>query len=158
MFSGINLTGGGIPKIQQLPMPQFLPLPYYKGTASISNAPYYISQGQGIKQMSYGKGTDAFQSNLQQASRQFGIPQSWFSGITEIARRESGWDPNAKNQTSTAYGYAQFLDSTRANYERKMGISYSNPVNQLGMMAQYIRDRYGDPASAVAFWDAHHWY
>jgi muramidase (phage lysozyme) len=78
--------------------------------------------------------------------------------MAEIVKRESGFDSKADNPTSTAYGYGQFLISTQHNYEKKMGLSYQNPVNQIKMMAQYIKDRYGTPAKALAFWKKHNWY
>jgi hypothetical protein len=103
------------------------------------------------------KGTAAFNANLAEANRR-GVPASWNGILTEIVRRESGFNPNAKNPKGTAYGYGQFLASTRANYEKKMGMSYSDPVNQLIMMAQYVKDKYGSPQNALAFWNKNHWY
>jgi hypothetical protein len=103
------------------------------------------------------KGTAAYQANLAAANKR-GLPTAWNGVLSEIVKRESGFNPNAKNPKSTAYGYGQFLASTRANYEKKMGMSYSDPVNQLIMMAQYIKDRYGSPKNALAFWNKNHWY
>jgi muramidase (phage lysozyme) len=71
-------------------------------------------------------------------------------------------DINTKRQKSdsTAYGYGQFLTGTRNEYEKKTGLDYSDPVNQLIMMAQYVKDRYGTPENALKFWHSHnpHWY
>lgn len=39
-----------------------------------------------------------------------------------------------------------------------MGLNYSNPVDQLIMMAQYVKDRYGTPEKALQFWDKNKWY
>lgn len=78
--------------------------------------------------------------------------------MTEIVARESTWNPQAKNPNSTAHGYAQFLNSTRQNYEKKTGLSYDDPVNQLIMMAEYIKDRYGTPQAALDFWNKNNWY
>lgn len=103
-------------------------------------------------------GLGAFQSNLSVAQQRFGIPSDWVPALTQIVKNESGFNPSAQNKTSTAYGYAQFLSSTRASYEKKMGISYSDPVNQIGMMAQYLKDRYGTAQNALAFWNKNHWY
>jgi hypothetical protein len=33
-----------------------------------------------------------------------------------------------------------------------MGLDYNDPVNQLIMMAQYVKDRYGTPENALKFW------
>lgn len=80
------------------------------------------------------------------------------SKLADIVKRESGFNPTAQNPKSTAYGYAQFLKSTRAAYEKKTGLNYSNPVHQLAMMYQYVKDRYGSPDAAIAFWNKNHWY
>lgn len=123
------------------------------------------SLGGGIGQasnqrISYGKHNPpkTFQNHLQAAINSGRVPASWAAGLTELIRRESSWNPNAKNPKSTAHGYGQFLKSTRANYEKKMGLSYSDPVNQIIMMTQYIRDRYGTVDKALAFWDKNKWY
>lgn len=87
------------------------------------------------------------------------IRGDWIPALTELIGRESSWNHNAKNPKSTAKGYGQFLAGTRRTYEKKMGIKYDgNPVNQILMTAQYIKDRYGTPQAALAFWDKNHWY
>jgi hypothetical protein len=102
-------------------------------------------------------GNAAFNQNMASAVKR-GVDSSWVPILTEIVRRESSFNPNAHNPTSTAYGYGQFLDSTRSAYEKKTGLSYNDPVNQLIMMAQYVKDRYGNPQNALAFWNKNHWY
>jgi hypothetical protein len=102
-------------------------------------------------------GPAAFQSHMSQAVQR-GVDPSWVPLLSEIVKKESSFNPNAKNPKSTAYGYGQFLSSTRSNYEKKTGLSYSDPVNQLIMMSQYVKDRYGTPANALAFWNKNHWY
>ena len=104
------------------------------------------------------KGYATYATHLGAALVKGGFSAGWAPLITEIVKRESGFNPNAKNPTSTAYGYGQFLTSTRKNYEKKTGLSYSNPVDQLVMMMQYVKDRYKTPAAALAFWNKNHWY
>jgi hypothetical protein len=104
-----------------------------------------------------GSGPQAFQQHMSQAVAR-GVDSSWVPLLSEIVKRESSYNPSAKNPKSTAYGYGQFLSSTRSNYEKKTGLNYSDPVNQLIMMAQYVKDRYGTPANALAFWNKNHWY
>lgn len=99
-----------------------------------------------------------FDQHLAAALAQSGVTPDWASGMTELVRRESSFNPRAKNPKSTAYGYGQFLAATRANYEKKMGLDYDNPVHQLVMMMQYVKDRYGTPDQAIAFHDAKNWY
>lgn len=116
----------------------------------------YYSQ-MGFNGNSGGGGTASFNANMAKAVQR-GVNPSWVPLLTEIVKRESSFNPNAKNPKSTAYGYGQFLSSTRANYEKKTGLNYSDPVNQLIMMSQYVKDRYGTPQNALAFWQKNHWY
>jgi hypothetical protein len=104
------------------------------------------------------RGYQTYKQNLSAALKTGKIPSNWVVGLTELIGRESGWNPHADNPTSSAYGYGQFLSSTRSSYEKKLGLSYNNPVHQLIMTAQYIKDRYGTPEKALAFWDKHNYY
>ncbi|MGX7727601.1 aggregation-promoting factor C-terminal-like domain-containing protein [Rhodococcus sp. 5G237] len=72
-----------------------------------------------------------------------------------IVGRESGWDPMARNPQSGAFGLAQFLGSTKDQY---LPDENPNPKVQGDAMARYIRDRYGDPLAAKAFWEQNGWY
>jgi Transglycosylase SLT domain len=92
------------------------------------------------------------------------MPQyrGWNSGgewqsLLALWNGESGWNNNAQNPTSTAYGIAQFLNSTWG------GTGYSkssDPSIQIKAGLKYISQRYGDPSSAWNFWKAQnpHWY
>lgn len=97
---------------------------------------------------------------MKQAIGNAKIPDSWIKPLVELFGRESSWNPKADNPISTAYGYAQFLDDTRGTYKKKFpGLDYnSSPVNQLILGIAYIKDRYGDPVSALKHWDSHNWY
>jgi len=56
-----------------------------------------------------------------------------FSLVDEIIRRESNWNPTAKNPKSTAYGLCQFLDGTWKYVQEKWEIALDrdNPEDQL---------------------------
>jgi hypothetical protein len=87
---------------------------------------------------------------------------SWGSGgqwsaLSSLITGESGWNPNAQNPTSTAYGLFQFLNSTWAG----TGFSKSSsPAVQAAAGMVYIRNAYGSPANAYGKWLSRspHWY
>ena len=75
--------------------------------------------------------------------------------LNQLWQRESGWNPKAQNPSSSAYGIAQFLNSTWAG----TGIAKtSDPYRQIDAGLVYIQKRYGTPCKAWAFWQSHKWY
>lgn len=88
------------------------------------------------------------------ASRGWGSGAAW-DALSWIIGRESSWNPNAQNPSSTAYGLFQFLDSTWAG----VGMAKtSDPGRQAEAGMRYIAARYGDPLRARSFWEANGWY
>lgn len=88
------------------------------------------------------------------ATRGWGDGRQW-DALQWVIGRESGWNPNAQNPTSTAYGLGQFLDSTWAS----VGIpKTSDPRLQSEALMRYIAQRYGSPVAAQAFWGRSGWY
>ncbi len=69
-----------------------------------------------------------------------------------IVERESGWNWQATNRTSGAYGLGQALPAS------KMGDLASTPEGQVQWVIAYIEGRYGTPANAQSFWLTHGWY
>lgn len=80
-----------------------------------------------------------------------------WDALRQLWQHESGWNPAAQNPTSSAYGIAQFLDSTWAmtGFHKT-----SNPQDQIAAGLNYIKMVYGNPATAWAAWQARspHWY
>lgn len=74
-----------------------------------------------------------------------------WDAISEIVNAESGWNPNAKNPNSSASGLFQKMTSIHGPVEATAG-------GQAEWGLKYIRDRYGDPISALAFRRSHGWY
>lgn len=74
-----------------------------------------------------------------------------------IIQKESGGNPKARNPQSGAYGLGQFLGHENDKYGA-MGAYSDDPSLQAGAMAEYIKDRYGDPMKAKQFWEANGWY
>ncbi len=90
----------------------------------------------------------------QMVTERFGAQQ--FTAFAEIVRRESNWDYLARNRSSGAYGLAQALPGKKM---ASHGADWAtNPLTQLEWMADYIANRYGNPANALAFHNRHHWY
>lgn len=72
-----------------------------------------------------------------------------------IIGKESSWNPTARNPDSGAFGLFQFLGGTKDQY---LPDENPNPRIQGDAGARYIRDRYGDPLAAKAFWEQNGWY
>lgn len=84
---------------------------------------------------------------------QAGIPKSWFSAITEIINKESGWRVNASN------GQYQGIPQTTVGNLKAAGSDWrTNPITQLKAMKKYISERYGNANKALAFRRVHNWY
>ena len=94
-------------------------------------------------------------SQVEQIFARHGFEGNQWDAAKWIVQKESGWDPNAQNPSSTAYGLFQFLDSTWA--ETGIGKT-SDPKRQGEAGARYIKSRYGDPLAAKDFWQANNWY
>ena len=88
---------------------------------------------------------------------QHGFTGGQFDALNRLWTGESGWNNTAQNPTSTAYGIAQFLNSTWAG----VGMTKSSdPSVQIEAGLRYIEGRYKTPAGALAFWNSNspHWY
>jgi hypothetical protein len=88
--------------------------------------------------------------------------RGWGSGpewdaLYQLVQHESGFNSNAQNPTSSAYGLFQFLDSTWGS----VGASKTgDPWAQTTAGLRYIAGSYGDPINAWAKWQSRspHWY
>lgn len=81
--------------------------------------------------------------------------------LRSLWQKESHFNPKAKNMHSGAFGIAQFLPSTWANYK-----TVKSPVakHQIKYGLRYILKRYGDTndpngaCNAWKFWQRNKWY
>lgn len=92
---------------------------------------------------------------FQKVFEQFGWTGDQWEAAKWIYNKESGFDVNATNPSSGAFGVPQFLGATKDAYLPSMS---TDPAVQAEAGARYIRDRYGNPLSAKAFWESHNWY
>jgi len=89
------------------------------------------------------------------AAQLYGWTGGRWNALYALWQRESGWNNNAQNPTSTAYGIPQFLNSTWAS----TGIAKtSDPHQQILAGLRYIVARYGSPAGAWAHETSAGWY
>jgi len=89
------------------------------------------------------------------ALSKLGSDASQFSCLENLWGKESGWNPNAQNPSSTAYGIPQFLDSTW----KGTGIAKtSNGYRQIDAGLIYIDSRYGSPCGAWSHSKSTGWY
>ncbi|MDK3257615.1 lytic transglycosylase domain-containing protein [Blastococcus capsensis] len=89
------------------------------------------------------------------AMQQLGGSGSEFGCLEKLWGKESGWNPDAQNPRSTAYGIPQFLDSTWAG----TGIAKtSDGYRQIDAGLIYIENRYGSPCGAWAHSQNKGWY
>ena len=89
------------------------------------------------------------------AMSKLGGSGSQFSCLENLWGKESGWNPNAQNPSSTAYGIPQFLNSTWAG----TGIAKtSDGYRQIDAGLIYIDSRYGSPCGAWSHSKATGWY
>jgi hypothetical protein len=89
------------------------------------------------------------------AMSKLGGDGSQFGCLENLWGKESGWNPNAQNPSSTAYGIPQFLNSTWAS----TGIAKtSDGYRQIDAGLIYIDQRYGSPCGAWAHSQANNWY
>lgn len=79
-----------------------------------------------------------------------------YQALVTLWEHESGWQWNATNPTSGAYGIPQALPASKL---ASAGADWKdNAATQITWGLAYIQSRYGTPQAAWAFWQIHHWY
>ncbi|WP_461634954.1 aggregation-promoting factor C-terminal-like domain-containing protein [Glutamicibacter soli] len=99
-------------------------------------------------------------SAVQSAVRNVANGYGWGTGrhwdsLSKLINKESSWNPNAQNLTSSAYGLFQFLNSTWSGVG---GRKTSDPALQAQYGLKYIQQRYGNPEKAWGFHKKNNWY
>jgi phage-related protein len=108
-----------------------------------------------------GNFSTAVGGSIVELGRQMAAAVGWTGGqwnaLRALWQNESGWNPGAQNPTSTAYGIAQFLDSTWSSVGAR---KTSDPAGQIAAGIRYIQQAYGTPARALQMWlgRSPHWY
>lgn len=91
----------------------------------------------------------------QEKAAAYGWTGDEWEALDELMNKESGWDHNAQNPKSTAYGIGQFLDRTWKGVGMK---KTSDPGLQIDAMLKYIKKGYGTPSRALRFHRANNYY
>jgi hypothetical protein len=131
---------------------------YYGGSGGDDDETPQMGGGSGgDAKVVKGTGTSASNRALGQtlAGRfQWGVGDQWNS-LDALFNKESNWNHKAQNPTSTAFGIAQFLNSTWATVGAK---KTGDPAGQIDAGLKYIQQRYGDPESAWNFHKKNNYY
>lgn len=105
-------------------------------------------------------GTGAFGGSVEQMMVQMAAAKGWtgaqLQALLQVENREAGFNPNAQNPSSGAYGLAQFINgpSEYAQYGGNSG----TVAGQITGMLNYIAQRYGTPAAAWEHELGYGWY
>lgn len=87
---------------------------------------------------------------------EYGWTNEDYTAWLMIVKRESSFNPYAKNKKSGATGLCQALPGKKmATHGNDWRTNYKT---QLRWCRDYIKARYGTPHQAWAFWQSHHWF
>lgn len=128
---------------------KFMSLAPMGGGAGALPAEQGLAGGTPATSMNAGHWQDVAQ---QMATRKGYSSQDW-DALNNIIQRESGWDPNAVNASSGAYGIPQILPASHPDAQLQ-----NDPRGQLKWLFQYIGGRYGSPEAAWQFKQENGWY
>ena len=105
-----------------------------------------------------GDGTtpDGAQAIARSMMGSYGWGDGEFSCLQSLWNRESGWNYQAENPSSGAYGIPQALPGSKMS--SVAGDWATNPSTQITWGMQYIQGRYGTPCSAWAHSESVGWY
>jgi hypothetical protein len=95
-------------------------------------------------------------STAQAAAHKMIPSAAQYAAFNKIVSHESGWNVNATNSSSGAYGLVQALPASKMS---SAGSDWkTNPTTQIKWGLNYMNSRYGSPTAAWSFWKAHGWY
>lgn len=85
-----------------------------------------------------------------------GLGEAEFQCLVKLWHHESGWNFQASNPSSGAYGIPQSLPGSKM---ASIGADWqTNPQTQIIWGVSYIEGRYGSPCGAMAAWNVKGWY
>ena len=97
-----------------------------------------------------------YQAYAAEMCNSYGWSQVDFESLVRLWNRESGWNPNAYNARSGAYGIPQALPGSKM---ASAGSDYqTNYKTQINWGLGYISSRYGNPQNALNHLQSSGWY
>jgi len=100
--------------------------------------------------------TTASPSEAKAIAKQLIPNATQYNAFSKIVEHESGWDVDATNPSSGAYGLVQALPG---NKMAAAGADWkTNAKTQIKWGLDYMNSRYGSPVGAWNFWQANGWY
>ena len=97
---------------------------------------------------------------VQALAKQMAAARGWtgalWNDLNAVEMDEAGWNLDAQNPTSDAYGIAQFIDG--ASEYAQYGGNANTALGQVVAFLNYVQERYGSPAGALAHEEEFHWY
>ncbi|MDG9721117.1 transglycosylase SLT domain-containing protein [Streptomyces sp. DH24] len=95
-------------------------------------------------------------SSAQTVAKKMISDSAQYQCFSKIVEHESGWDVNATNASSGAYGLVQALPGSKM---ASAGSDWkTNPATQIEWGLDYMKDRYGSACGAWDFWQSNGWY
>ena len=97
-------------------------------------------------------------SQVEEVFAKHGFTGAEWEAAKWIIQRESNWDPTATNPSSGAFGLFQFNPMGGDTLGTYLPSRSTDPAVQADAGARYMKDRYGTPSAAKAFWERNNWY
>lgn len=147
-----------LPSLYSDPATIFQHLPDFIPASQIGTFATYIhALSPGFGQLQGQTSSDPIQNMLSTSgSKAFGPNE--VPALLQIVKKESGFNPQAANPTSSARGLFQFLSSTGKEYGLPSDASQAPTEAQIAAGIQYIKSRYGSPSKALQFHNEKGWY
>lgn len=119
-----------------------------------------FSLGQGVNQDLYNTVANSGGKNYKGDSGGRGRGGNENTARDWIIQKESSGKTTAQNPTSSAFGLGQLIIANRRAYGKKLGIDpgTTDHNEQLALMDEYVKERYGSYAQAKKFWEKNNWY
>ncbi|MBT2395321.1 transglycosylase SLT domain-containing protein [Streptomyces sp. ISL-100] len=120
------------------------------GAAVLLGSMGVVVMGGGVSE------AEAAAASPQTVAKQMIPDAAQYACFDKIVEHESGWNPQASNASSGAYGLVQALPASKMS---SAGADWkTNPATQIEWGLDYMNERYGSPCDAWSFWQSNGWY